>query len=621
MKKTIRALLNLPRKFKILIFFAIDYLSLIFILISSYLLRIGSTVLENQEILTLIFLPIFAIPILYSLGFYTQILRFISFKILWLIFKASTFYTLLISFILTILNLDDFPRSVLIMNWALTIVIISSIRIFSQFILSNSARRILAESVLKKNILIYGAGIAGVQLSNALKYASDTKIVGFIDDNPALRGLKIHGVEVYSPNSIASLVNKKNINEILLAIPSAKRTTIRKIIKNLKSSQIKIKTVPGIYELTKGSSEISDLKEINIKDLLGRFSSIGKTETIDHIIKNKSVLVTGAGGSIGSELCKQIIEMQPKKLILFDVSEYAMYKISQFLALNGYSKKIVSTIGNVLDYAHVNYVIKNNKVDTIFHAAAYKHVPLMEFNIVKGMENNVFGTKNCAEAAIANNVESFILISTDKAVRPTNYMGASKRLTEIISQNLSVKSSTNFSIVRFGNVLGSSGSVIPLFEKQIQDGGPVTVTHKDIVRYFMTIEEAAQLVIHSGSMKDNGSIFVLDMGEPVKIDDLARKMIKLKGLSVKDKNNPYGDIQIKYSGLRPGEKLYEELLIDGNILKTTNKYIFKLNDKIPLNSVQIKEILFDLKSAIEKNDQEAVKRIIKNSLDEFSGLN
>lgn len=417
-------------------------------------------------------------------------------------------------------------------------------------------------NTLRKRVAIYGAGYAGQQVAATLQRSDEHTAVFFLDDKPSLARQMIGGLRVYAPKDALAQFEKQNIDEILIALPSVSRVRKSEIVKFLEPAHIKITEIPGLTKLVDGEIRISDIQEVDIIDLLGRDPVPPVQHLLTKNIKNKVVMVTGAGGSIGSELCRQIIKNQPKQLIIYELTEFALYSIDKELGLNS-QIEIIPVLGSVLDQAKLERVIEQYAVQTVYHAAAYKHVPLVECNPIAGLQNNSVGTAFSVNAAVKKGVETFVLISTDKAVRPTNVMGASKRMAELYCQAMAAaQQKTQISIVRFGNVLGSSGSVVPLFKQQIAKGGPITVTHPDVTRYFMTIPEASQLVIQAGALGTGGDVFLLDMGEPVRIQDLARQMIALSGLKVREEGSMSGDIAIEYSGLRPGEKLYEELLID-----------------------------------------------------------
>ena len=429
-------------------------------------------------------------------------------------------------------------------------------------------------------VLIYGAGSAGVHLANALYERAEFEPVGFVDDNASLEGTVINGLEVSSPTRLPELISTMGISRVLLALPSATRRRRRQILHRLEDLSIHVQTVPDVGDLIAGYATVDQIREVDVADLLGRDAVPPKPELLHASVRGKSVMVTGAGGSIGAELCRQMCHLNPRRLILLETSEVALYSVQREIAptisRENSSVEVVPILASVHHRKRIQDVCETFGVQTVYHAAAYKHVPLVEHNMIEGVHNNVFGTLHAAEAAIASGVESFVLISTDKAVQPTNVMGATKRLAELVLQGLNERGSkTVFSMVRFGNVLASSGSVVPLFREQIRSGGPVTVTHPDIYRYFMTIPEAAELVIQAGSMARGGDVFVLDMGKPVRIADLAEKMIHLMGLTVRDDDNPDGDIEIKYTGLRPAEKLYEELLIGNDVCGTEHPMIMR----------------------------------------------
>ena len=466
----------------------------------------------------------------------------------------------------------------------------------------------------KEPVVIYGAGSSGRQLAQSLMIGSEYNPVAFIDDDSHIQNTVIMGRSVYNPEKLLELVESKNIQRILLAMPQETRAVRSTILKRLELLQVSVLTIPGSADLVSGAAKIDELQEVAIEDLLGREQVDPKASLMAVNITGKVVMVTGAGGSIGSELCRQIIKLKPRRLVLYELSEYALYKIDsellKTLQASDYSVDIKPIIGTVQRQNRIETVMKQFGVQTVYHAAAYKHVPLVEHNVVEGVRNNVFGTYFAAQAAIEAGVETFVLISTDKAVRPTNVMGASKRLAELTLQALASDTSTTvFCMVRFGNVLGSSGSVVPLFREQIKKGGPVTVTDKDIIRYFMTIPEAAQLVIQAAAMANAGDVYVLDMGDPVKITDLAEKMIHLMGLTVKDKNNGNGDIEIQFTGLRPGEKLYEELLIGDNVKPTAHERIMAANEKY-LPWGEMKVLLDELDTACHNFEIEKIKRLL-----------
>ena len=578
----------------------------------AYWTRLGKiTSFDNHQIwLALSCTLVVTLIAFIKLGLYRAVLRYISFKALAMIATGALISS--ISLVLFSFFIDSFiPRTVPLIYFSYIFLLCGGVRMLVRYYIG------LLLDKNNESVLIYGAGSNGRQLSVMLKHAYRYRIRGFIDDNVKLHGTYLLGNKIFSPKDISKLVQKYNVKVILLAIPSASRCERKAIIDSLIPLKIKVQTIPDMEEILQGNAKIDELREVKIEDLLGREPVLPNQELLQKNILNKTVMVTGAGGSIGSELCRQILLNKPKILILFEISEFSLYSIHQelleIIKKNNLSTIIHPILGNVQDIERLDRVLAHFNIDTIYHAAAYKHVPLVEYNIIEGIRNNIFGTYNVAKCAADHNVKSFVLISTDKAVRPTNTMGASKRMAELCLQALSEQlknSQTCFSMVRFGNVLGSSGSVIPLFRKQILKGGPITVTHSDIIRYFMTIPEAAQLVIQAGSMAKGGDVFILDMGEPVKIVDLAKNLIQLSGLSVKDEKNPKGDIEIAYTGLRPGEKLYEELLIGGdNVTKTAHSRIMTAEEEY-LPFEQLSNVLVELEQACKRADYMAIRQIL-----------
>jgi FlaA1/EpsC-like NDP-sugar epimerase len=610
-----------------------DSMMLIFVLWASYSIRLDIWYLPKDDTIRLILAaPIIGIPIFSILGLYNSVIRHIDLRALGYLFLAVTLYALFWGLFTSLMQTDfaqergflieKFPRSVLIINWLLAIIVIGGTRVIARFIFNKNIKFSYFNNKTKKNldnlddskgrVLIYGAGAAGVQLASALSTSSELHSVGFIDDNKEIQGSSISGLKVSPVSDIEDLINEHKVDEVLIAIPSASRSDRFNIIDRLERYPVIVRTLPGLTEIAQGKVKIDDLLQVSIKDLLGRKSVEPNEHLLGKNIINKTVIVTGAGGSIGSELCRQIVLLKPKALILFEINELALYSIDKELNQinNHYSLNIYPILGSVNNKNRLKNILKNFRVDTIYHAAAYKHVPMVEFNNTEGVENNIFGTFNCATAAIDSGVKNFVLISTDKAVRPTNTMGATKRVAELILQAFSIKqNTTTFSMVRFGNVLGSSGSVIPLFKKQIIEGGPVTVTDKEIIRYFMTVTEAVELTIQAGAMSTGGDVFVLDMGKPVKIKELAEKLIRLSGLKVKDETDPNGDIEIKYTGLRAGEKLYEELLIGDNVSKTENSLIMRAKEDM-LSWEELKLILDKLILANDSYDLKTVRELL-----------
>lgn len=595
-----------------------DVIMLVFALWASFSMRLGQFY-SPEETVSLLYVvaPFIAIPIFIKFGLYRAIVRYIGFKALWTIIKAVSFYAVIWSAVVFISGAVGVPRSVTLINWLAAILLIGGSRMVVRWWFAGVEITSPVHKKIKKNIMIYGAGTAGIQLASVLGYSKEYSPVAFLDDKTELHNNTINSLHVYSLHELDKLIIQLDIDEIFLAIPSASYTRRKRIIQLLEKYPVHIKTLPSMSEVADGKVKLEDIKEIDLEDLLGRDSVLPDKDLFDTCIKHKSVMVTGAGGSIGSELCRQILTRKPTHLILYEQSELNLYQIEKefnhFIISNQLKIKLVPILGNVTDKKRVSEVISFYAVNTIYHAAAYKHVPLVEHNINEGVRVNTLGTYTVATSAIENKVDTFILISTDKAVRPTNVMGASKRFAELILQALSTsQSDTRFSMVRFGNVLGSSGSVVPLFREQIKNGGPVTVTHPDIIRYFMTISEAAQLVIQAGAMGAKGvggDVFVLDMGEPVKINELASKMIHLMGFTIRDENTPEGDIEIEYSGLRPGEKLYEELLIGDNATGTSHPRIMRAEEKA-YSFDEIMSYMEKLERAIKSSNCEDVLQLL-----------
>jgi len=619
----IRRLISLAQIYKQLILILIDSFLLIVIILISFSLRIGNFYWPEDNLFWVIFsAPFIAIPIFMHFNLYNTIIRFIGFKSMWMIFQAVSIYSLAWGMLALMAasqgtaSIIDIPRAVIFINWVLAIVIIVGLRMIAKWVLTS-----FNNEKSSTNVMIYGAGAAGRQLSIALLQSNEYKIVAFIDDEIENHGRTINGVKVLSPDDIQKIINKYSVTEILMAVPTLSRSRRREIINLLEPFSVLVRSLPSVSEMAKGKVKIDDLHEVTIKDLLGRDSILPNQSLLSLNITSKVVMVTGAGGSIGSELCRQILILNPSVLILFELSEFSLYTIHRELSIANPTIKILPFLGSVNNKKRVGQILKNFSVQTIYHAAAYKHVPMVEYNNNEGVSNNIFGTLSCAEAAIENKVETFVLISTDKAVRPTSTMGTTKRFAELILQGLSNQQvGTRFMMVRFGNVLGSSGSVIPLFEKQINEGGPVTVTSPKMIRYFMTIPEAVELVIQAGAMGKGGDVFVLDMGDPVSINELAKKMIRLSGLEIKDESNPNGDIEIHYTGIRPGEKLFEELIIGNNISKTSHPMIMRAEED-QLEWTDLKLILKDLEKALFESDFKRVRELLTIAVPDFKPQN
>jgi FlaA1/EpsC-like NDP-sugar epimerase len=559
-----------------------------------------------------------AVPVLWAFGLYASIVRYIGLEL----FRTGLVSTFLIS--VTLLSLGywtqsiDAPLRTGVVFWSISLILVIGSRFLARvFLMRRNQNREL--------VIIYGAGRAGAQLVSALLGADDYLPVALVDDNSSLHGKRIHGLRVHSPDQLEHLVTKTKAAGVLLAIPSASRHRRRQVLQRLSEFPVHVQTMPEFRDIVSGKARVDDIKDVDVQDLLGRDSVPPNPELMDACIKGKVVMVTGAGGSIGSELCHQILKLMPKKLVLFERSEAALYtverKIQKLARKKNVNCEIVALLGSVHHEHRVREVMNVFGVKTVYHAAAYKHVPIVEHNVFEGIHNNVFGTLYTARAAIDAGVEAFVLISTDKAVNPSNVMGATKRFAELILQALNANgTTTKFSMVRFGNVLESSGSVVPLFKEQIKSGGPVTVTHRDIIRYFMTIPEAAQLVIQAGSMANGGDVFVLDMGKPVKILDLAHRMINLMGMTVKDSQHPDGDIEIQFVGLRPAEKLYEELLIGSNVSGTGHPRIMRADEDYLLTDV-LSGLLDDLKRASRDLDYELARKILLTAVKEYDPQN
>ena len=550
------------------------------------------------------------------MGVYSSILRYIDFSAIYLL-SSSIFISLVISFFVyfsfSVFDIKVFYSS--FENVSPQIFILG-IPMFFFFIIGSRliAYLVFSDRSSGKRVIIYGAGSAGIQLSEALRVSHEFKPIAFVDSDKSLHDTFLGGLKVLPPKKIRKLVARNKIDEVLIAMPSVSKSTLRSLLREIESFSVKVRILPGLAELAQGKISVSELKEVDISDLLGRSEVAADKELINKNIKDQVVLVTGAGGSIGSEISRQVSQNNPRKLILVDANEYALYAIKNELSIISPSTKVYSILASVTNKNRMTEVYKAFKVDTIYHAAAYKHVPIVEENPFEAVFNNIIGTQACVQAAIDAEVETFVLISTDKAVRPTNIMGATKRFAEMILQSLSdqddIKNKTRITMVRFGNVIGSSGSAIPLFQQQIKDGGPVTVTHSEVIRYFMSISEAAELVIQAGAMGKGGDVFVLDMGEPVKIYELAKRLIRLSGMELKNEDNPDGDIEIIFTGLRPGEKLYEELLIGDNVSTTEHKRILRAEEDF-LTEKEIDKYLGLLKEIIKKGDVESLKEILK----------
>lgn len=632
-------ILSLPRTAKVSLVISVDIGLCVLSTWLAFYLRLGEfTSLSGEHLLAVLVSLLLAIPIFMATGLYRAIFRYSGLPAIASITRAIAVYGLIFSSIFTVLGVPGIPRTVGLIQPLLLFFLVGTSRMLARVWLGSSERR-LDQPLIKHRVLIYGAGEAGRQLSAALENSNEMRVMGFIDDDKRLQRKVLNGLPIFSPNKLDRVITKKRITDVLLALPSAPRHRRNEILKSLSSKKLSVRTLPGLSDLATGRATLSDLRDLDIDDLLGREPVKPDDVLLNQNTYQKSVLVTGAGGSIGSELCRQILKSQPRQLLLVEVSEFALYQIHQELQksllhyqlnnkqievdLVDVNVEIIPLLASVCDEQRMQQIMNAWRPNTVYHAAAYKHVPLVEHNPTEGLKNNVWGTKVCAEAAVQSGVNNFVLVSTDKAVRPTNIMGATKRLAEMVLQALSEHNNqpqknkdlpesktTIFSMVRFGNVLGSSGSVVPLFREQIKNGGPVTLTHQDITRYFMTIPEAAQLVIQSGAMGQGGDVFVLEMGQPVRIYDLATRLIELSGLVVKDEGHPDGDVEILITELRPGEKLFEELLIGDNPEVTSHSRIMKAHEEF-INWEDLQAKLSSLQKMMQINDIQAIKTILQ----------
>ncbi|RNF92511.1 polysaccharide biosynthesis protein [Pseudomonas putida] len=648
MDKVRKKLLGLPRRQKRLLQVLTDVVLVWIALWLAFVVRLGIDDLANPLIdHTWLFLcaPVVSIPLFIRFGLYRAVMRYFGNDALIAIIKAVTLSALTLGFIIywASNHQNVVPRSITFNYWWLSLIMVGGLRLaMRQYFLGDWFSAAVQHVPFASRddglpkVAIYGAGTAGNQLVAALRMDKVMRPVAFIDDDSSLTDRVIAGLQVYHPEQLQCLIDVTGAQEILLAIPSSTRTRRREILNFLEGFPLHVRTVPGFMDLASGRVKVDDIQEVDIADLLGRDAVPAQPDLLERCIVDQTVMVTGAGGSIGSELCRQILGQAPKTLLLFDHSEFNLYSIlselEQRIARESLSVCLVPILGSVRNQPQLFDIMKTWRVDTVYHAAAYKHVPMVEHNIAEGLMNNVIGTLHTAQAALQAGVANFVLISTDKAVRPTNVMGSTKRLAEMTlqalsremapvlfgdSSNVSQVNKTRFTMVRFGNVLGSSGSVIPLFHKQIKAGGPLTVTHPKITRYFMTIPEAAQLVIQAGSMGKGGDVFVLDMGEPVKIVELAEKMIHLSGFSVRSERNPMGDIAIEFTGLRPGEKLYEELLIGDNVIATRHPMIMSANEDF-LAWDMLKDTLRQLLAAVAEDDFVRVRQLLRETVSGYS---
>ncbi|AKX45637.1 hypothetical protein AKN87_11445 [Thiopseudomonas alkaliphila] len=639
-------LLGLRRRNKRILQVVADIGLICFSLWLAFVVRLGfdeTQIVIKKHLWLFWAVPLATLPVFIRFGMYRAVMRYLGQEVLISIAKAVSIAALLVALVIYWRGdaIAPIPRSFVFNYWWISLLVIGGSRLvlreyFSGELFSRRSLSLLSNNKASlSRVAIYGAGSAGNQLAHALRMDKRMQPVAFIDDDDNIATRTIAGLKVYKPKHIEQMLNDTGATQVLLAMPSSPRARRREILADLEQYPVHVLSIPGFMDLASGKVKVQDLQEVDIADLLGRDAVEPNTELFKRCIADQVVLVTGAGGSIGSELCRQIVTAGVKALILYEHAEYNLYRIhhelEQVIKQQALDIRLLPIMGSIREPEHLLEVMQRWQVNTVYHAAAYKHVPLVEHNSAEGVFNNVFGTLNTAEAAIAAGVENFVLISTDKAVRPTNVMGGTKRLAEMVLQALSqekgpltsfsqftlASNRTRFTMVRFGNVLGSSGSVIPLFRQQIAQGGPVTVTHPNITRYFMTIPEASQLVIQAGSMGQGGDVFVLDMGEPVRIAELAEKMINLTGLTVRNEKNPNGEIEVKFTGLRPGEKLYEELLIGDNVASTSHPMIMRANETY-LAWPEFFKVLEELWQASEQGDCAKIRRLLVKYVDGYN---
>ncbi|MCV0370265.1 nucleoside-diphosphate sugar epimerase/dehydratase [Filomicrobium sp.] len=623
-------LIELPRSAKRVVLVLSDFLLLTAVLWTAMSVRYQTFYVPDDWLTAALFFlgPAITIGTFGSFGLYRLVTRFIGYRGMLRIFLCAALSMLIWAMAVFMLGQHGIPRTVILVYGVLGALAVSASRQIAGLFLQSIGITIpkLPIDMDRKLVLIYGAGQMGVELLSALRRrVYDREPVGFIDDEPSMWGQYVGGLKVYRPEKVGFFIERRDIKEVLLAIPESQRGMRRQIVQKLENYPVVVKIVPAIDEIASGKVGITDVRPLEVEDLLGREPVPPDAQLLTRVIRDKSILVTGAGGSVGSELVRQILEQSPERLVLMDISEPALYEIEleirETIAANPgqyEDTELVAVLGSVLDERLVRHTISSYDIQTIYHAGAYKHVPIVEQNIVAGISNNTFGCAVMADAARDLGVERFVLISTDKAVRPTNVMGATKRLAELVLQAHAMDEDVNtvFTMVRFGNVLDSSGSVVRRFRQQIKQGGPLTVTHPDVIRYFMSIREAAELVIQAGSMATGGEVFVLDMGDPVKIDDLARLMIRLAGLDPRSSENPGGDIEIVYTGLRPGEKLYEELLLGANTTGTEHPRIMRSGEPwLPSN--ELWHELDGLKEAMKTRDLDAIRAVLMRTVEGY----
>ncbi|NRP58444.1 nucleoside-diphosphate sugar epimerase/dehydratase [Marinobacterium sp. xm-d-564] len=616
MLKVVDLLINsTSRNFRRFVLVILDVAALILALYSAYALRLSewwpSQYLESAVPLFLT-VPFVGVFVFIRLGLYRAVLRYLGLKALKTVAIGTAILVVLVYALAQLFFISNFPRSIPIIFGLVAWLYLGG----SRLIFRNYYHWIVAKYHQTPSAIIYGAGSAGSQLALMLPNGGEYKPVAFVDDNPSLWNGYVGNLKVHSPDTLKKLIDEFDVELVLLALPSASSVEIQQVMDRLSVQPVRVKTMPSIKEILSGRAA-DQLRDMNVDDLLGRDVVPPIDELIDASLKGNNVCITGAGGSIGSELARQAANNGAALVVLYELSELALYEIDRELRLSHPDLSVIPLLGSVLDFNRLKASLEKYQINTLYHAAAYKHVPIVEHNILQGLRNNVLGTESAARAAIEAKVERFVLISTDKAVRPTNVMGATKRLAELYVQHLAVnQNNTIMCMVRFGNVLGSSGSVVPLFKRQIESGGPVTVTHPEITRYFMTIPEAALLVVQAGSLAKGGDVFLLDMGEPVKIINLAKNVIKLSGHSIQDDENPEGEIAISYSGLRPGEKLFEELLIGDNPSSTVHPKIMTAHEDV-LSGKVLNSILLRIKQVDEANDSASAREILIEAVNGF----
>ncbi len=611
-----KKLAALPPGYKIALMISSDALFLPGCLLASIALRLGSldAALTTAPLAQLI-LGLLTLPVLGYAGLYRTVVRYIDIRVIVRSCLALAVVVLIMYALALAFGISIIPRSALLVFWFMAFTYVITSRFIARAVLRQGLKRV---GLPRLRTAIYGAGDAGAQLAQTMQFSLEYKAVCFFDDRAVLHRKTVAGLKVYSPHALKEAIDRHDVDQIVVAIPSASAAQKRRLIENLEGTGLPVKILPGLVELVDGHASVSDIRDLDVADLLGRDAVAPRPDLFARNIAGKVVMVTGAGGSIGSELCRQILSQHPRRLVLFDHAEFSLYAIDQELLALARSTELVACLGSVLDEALLLRLLRDHQVQTVYHAAAYKHVPMVESNMQQGIKNNVFGSLAVARAALSLKVETCVLISTDKAVRPTNVMGASKRAAELIFQAAAQRAGakTVFSMVRFGNVLGSSGSVVPLFKKQISAGGPITITHPDIIRYFMLIPEAAQLVIQAGGMARGGEVFVLDMGDAVRIADLARSMIRLGGMTERTEAEPDGDIEITFVGLRPGEKLFEELLIGDDVVPSGHPRILCARER-HIDPALLDKMLESLRTACNSNEESAMLRQIRNLVPEF----